>query len=66
MRTSVLRMQALKDVLLRVSALVSNCPEIQELDINPLTVLSHGASALDIRIRVAVPHPPATTRRVTY
>jgi acyl-CoA synthetase (NDP forming) len=57
---------ALKDVLLRVSALVSLCPEIQELDINPLTVLRHGAQALDIRIRVAAPHAPSATRRVTY
>ena len=57
---------ALKDVLLRVSALVSICPEIQELDINPLTVLTRGATALDIRVRVAAPHPPVATRRVTY
>jgi acyl-CoA synthetase (NDP forming) len=57
---------ALKDVLLRVSALVSLCPEIQELDINPLTVLARGATALDIRIRVAAPHAPPATRRVTY
>ena len=33
---------ALKDVLLRVSALVSSCPEIQELDINPLTMRTRG------------------------
>lgn len=57
---------ALKDGLLRVSALVSLCPEIQELDINPLTVLPHGAVALDIRVRVAAARPPAATRRVTY
>ena len=57
---------ALKDVLLRVSALVSYCPEIQELDINPLSVRTRGATALDIRIRVAPLHPPPATRRVTY
>jgi acetyl coenzyme A synthetase (ADP forming)-like protein len=57
---------ALKDVLLRVSALVSVCPEIHELDINPLTVLTRGVAALDIRVRVAAPHPAAATRRVTY
>jgi len=33
---------ALKDVLLRVSALVTACPEIQELDINPLRVMPRG------------------------
>jgi acetate---CoA ligase (ADP-forming) len=57
---------ALKGVLLRVSALVSTCPEIQELDINPLTVLTRGATALDIRVRVAAPHALPATRRVTY
>jgi len=57
---------ALKDVLLRVSALVGICPEIQELDINPLMVLPRGATAVDIRIRVAALHPPPATRRVTY
>jgi acyl-CoA synthetase (NDP forming) len=57
---------ALKDVLLRVSALVSICPEIQELDINPLTVQTRGAAAIDIRVRVAAPRPPVATRRVTY
>jgi acyl-CoA synthetase (NDP forming) len=57
---------ALKDVLLRVSALVSSCPEIQELDINPLSVRKHGATALDIRVRVAALHPPPATRRVMY
>jgi acetate---CoA ligase (ADP-forming) len=57
---------ALKDALLRVSALVSVCPEIQELDINPLTVLARGATALDIRVRVGLPTAPAASRRVTY
>jgi len=57
---------ALKDTLLRVSALVTLCPEIQELDINPLSVLAAGAQALDIRVRVALMRAPASTRRVTY
>jgi acetyl coenzyme A synthetase (ADP forming)-like protein len=57
---------ALKDVLLRVSALVSACPEIQELDINPLRVMSRGARALDIRVRVDHLKVPARTRRITY
>jgi acyl-CoA synthetase (NDP forming) len=56
---------ALRDVLLRVSALVDACPEIQELDINPLRVLPDGVCALDARIRVALPMP-AHTRRITY
>jgi len=57
---------ALRDALLRVSALVSVCPEIQELDINPLRVLTRGAHALDIRVRVGASRPPAKTRRITY
>ena len=44
---------AFRDAILRVSALVGICPEIQELDINPLSVLPGGVSALDVRVRVA-------------
>ena len=57
---------ALTDALLRVSALVSVCPEIQELDINPLRILPRGAHALDIRVRVGTTRTPARTRRVIY
>jgi acetyl coenzyme A synthetase (ADP forming)-like protein len=57
---------ALRDALLRVSALVSVCPEIQELDINPLRVLTRGAHALDIRVRVGAARATASTRRITY
>lgn len=57
---------ALTDALLRVSALVSVCPEIQELDINPLRVLPRGAHALDIRVRVDLARTPPRTRRVIY
>lgn len=46
--------RALRDVLLRVSALVTACPEIQELDMNPVTVFEAGARVLDARVRVAV------------
>lgn len=45
---------AFRDAILRVSALVGLCPEIQELDINPLMVLPEGASAVDVRVRVGV------------
>jgi acetyl coenzyme A synthetase (ADP forming)-like protein len=43
---------ALHDCLLRVSALLEICPEIQEMDINPLRVLPRGAKALDARVRI--------------
>jgi acyl-CoA synthetase (NDP forming) len=44
---------AFREAVLRVSALVGICPEIQELDINPLAVLPGGVSGLDVRVRVS-------------
>jgi acyl-CoA synthetase (NDP forming) len=43
---------AFRDAILRVSALVGLCPEIQELDLNPVKVLPGGVSAIDVRVRV--------------
>jgi acyl-CoA synthetase (NDP forming) len=57
---------ALRDALLRVAALLDACPEIQELDINPVNVLTHGVCALDVRLRVAPSPPPPRSRRVRY
>jgi acetate---CoA ligase (ADP-forming) len=57
---------ALQDVLLRVSALLELCPEIVEMDINPLSVLESGATAVDVRIRVQREPPRASTRRIAY
>jgi acyl-CoA synthetase (NDP forming) len=57
---------ALKEAILRVSALLTLCPEVQELDINPLTVLETGVCALDARVRVEREGPPIATRRVVY
>ncbi|MGE5814628.1 MAG: acetate--CoA ligase family protein, partial [Acidobacteriota bacterium] len=56
---------AFKDTLLRVSALVEICPEIQELDINPVKVLRHGVKILDARIRVEK-KVGQVSRRVVY
>jgi acetyltransferase len=44
-------------VLLRVSEMACECPQIKELDINPLMVNEHGAVAVDAR--VVVEHYPA-------
>ena len=44
---------ALLDIILRVSALVELCPEIQELDLNPVIVSPTGAAAVDARVRIA-------------
>ena len=57
---------ALRDALLRISVLLDLCPEIQELDLNPINVLTRGVVVLDARIRVANPTPMAATRRVRY
>jgi acyl-CoA synthetase (NDP forming) len=57
---------ALKDATLRVSVLLSICPEIQELDINPIKVLTTGVCAVDARVRVEPSRPGTPTRRVVY
>ncbi len=43
--------KALVDVLLNISSMVSELPEILELDINPLIVDEHGVMAVDARIQ---------------
>jgi acyl-CoA synthetase (NDP forming) len=43
---------ALRETILRISALIDLCPEIQELDVNPVSVLEYGTVALDVRVRV--------------
>jgi acetyltransferase len=50
-------MNALGSVLLRVSEMICELPEIRELDINPLIVDEHGAVAVDARIVVDYPAP---------
>ena len=57
---------ALKDAVLRVAALLDGCPEIQELDLNPIAVFAQGVSALDVRVRMAEPVRTAPSRRVRY
>jgi acyl-CoA synthetase (NDP forming) len=55
---------ALEDVLLRVSALVESHPEIAEMDLNPLIVHPAGAVVVDARIRLepGTPRPPLGAR----
>ncbi len=48
--------QALIDVLLNISEMVSELPEILELDINPLIVDAKGAIAVDARIKAHTSH----------
>jgi acyl-CoA synthetase (NDP forming) len=44
---------ALVSVIRRLGQLAVDCPEIVELDVNPLLALEHGAVALDARARLA-------------
>jgi acyl-CoA synthetase (NDP forming) len=48
---------ALADVLLRVSRLASDLPEVAELDLNPVVATAGGAQAVDARIRVTPAQP---------
>ena len=48
---------ALRDVLLRVSRLTEDLPEIAELDLNPVIARPDGAVAANARIRVAPQSP---------
>ena len=57
---------ALRETLLRVSVMLEVCPEIQELDVNPLKVLERGACAVDVRMRVDRRMSRGGTRRIVY
>jgi acyl-CoA synthetase (NDP forming)/RimJ/RimL family protein N-acetyltransferase len=55
--TSPVDTAALADVLLRVSRLASDLPEVAELDLNPVIATAAGARAVDARIRVTPAQP---------
>jgi acyl-CoA synthetase (NDP forming)/GNAT superfamily N-acetyltransferase len=60
---------ALRDVLMRVSRLADDLPEVTELDLNPVIARRLGAVAVDARIRVTpqVPQDPFLRRlRLTF
>ncbi|MDD1612908.1 MAG: bifunctional acetate--CoA ligase family protein/GNAT family N-acetyltransferase [Methylococcaceae bacterium] len=48
--------KALIEVLLNISVMISELPEILELDINPLIADENGAMAVDARIKVQLSH----------
>ena len=56
---------ALRDIVLRVSELLTVCPEVQELDLNPVKVLTTGACVVDARVLVER-RPQRRGRRVEY
>ncbi|HEY8429399.1 MAG TPA: acetate--CoA ligase family protein [Sandaracinaceae bacterium] len=51
----VLDRAELAEVLLRISDLVQACPEIRELDLNPLVITKDGLVAIDARVIVGRP-----------
>jgi acyl-CoA synthetase (NDP forming) len=54
---------ALTDVVVRIGAMVEDLPQIAELDCNPVIVHEHGATLVDVRVRVApVEVPPLLGR----
>jgi acetyl coenzyme A synthetase (ADP forming)-like protein len=57
---------SLADLILRVSALVTACPEVREMDLNPVKVLEKGIRVVDARVRVGRPPAPARSRRIAY
>jgi acyl-CoA synthetase (NDP forming) len=58
--SSPLDIDALKDLLLRISALVEDVGQLAELDLNPVRVLPQGEGCvvLDARMRMTRPQPP--------
>ncbi len=58
--------QAFRELLLAVSQLLDACPEIEEMDLNPVMVRRKGAVVVDARIKVAVTAEAHRSRRVSY
>jgi acetyl coenzyme A synthetase (ADP forming)-like protein len=57
---------ALARLLVRASQVLHVCPEIREMDLNPVMVLSAGAIIADVRVLVGPQHPPAAGRRIRH
>jgi len=57
---------ALRELLLRLSALAEACPEVQEMDINPVKVLEHGVRVVDARVRIGARPTRRVSRKIAY
>jgi acetyltransferase len=53
-------------LLARVSKLADACPEIREMDLNPVRLFERGLTVLDARIRVATVQHVPSPRRICY
>ena len=49
----------LEDLLLRVSTMVEDLPQLIELDLNPVHVSPDGCTVLDARMKLGTPTPPS-------
>lgn len=47
-------LDALVDLLLKVSAFVQDCPAVQELDLNPVVLYNQGLSVVDVKLRLQI------------
>ena len=56
--------ESVRDMLLRVSEIICELPEVHALDMNPVVVDEHGAVAVDVRVAVAA--LPAGFRRYSH
>ena len=63
---SAVDMDALEQVLLRVSEMVCELPQLREMDINPIIVDEHGAVAVDARIVIDNAPQAASGRSNNY
>ena len=52
-------LELLEEILIRLSQLVTDFAEIQEIDINPLTVTANGFCAIDARVFLCASETPA-------
>jgi acetyl-CoA synthetase (ADP-forming) len=46
------KIDALADIIMRVSQLAAEHPQIQEMDVNPVMAYDDGALAVDCRVRI--------------
>jgi acetate---CoA ligase (ADP-forming) len=58
--------KALRGLIVCVSQLLEACPEIHELDLNPVMVMPSGVRVVDARIKIGEKAPPPSGRRVRY
>ena len=55
-----------RQLVVRVSRLLEACPEIHELDLNPVMVMASGVAVADARIKIGEKAPPPAGRRIRY